>query len=172
MKKDIPVIKAPDRLPLTRVKGILPGSVFLAGSIEMGAAENWQDKLIDGLNYGGHGVHYILNPRRDDWDSSWEQKKSNPNFREQVEWELHALDAAEWIFMYFDPNTKSPISLLELGLYASSGKLVVSCPGGFWRKGNVDIVCERYGIKQSYDIDSIVKWLKNGITWKEICRKK
>ncbi len=50
--------------------------------------------------------------------------------------------------MYFDPNTKSPISLLELGLYAASDKLTVCCPEGFWRKGNVDIVCERYGVEQ------------------------
>jgi len=41
MKRTIPVIKPPDRLPLTRVKGILPGSIFLAGSIEMGKADNW-----------------------------------------------------------------------------------------------------------------------------------
>jgi hypothetical protein len=48
--------------------------------------------------------------------------------------------------MYFDPNTKSPISLLELGLFAQSKKLIVCCPRGFWRKGNVDITCDRYGI--------------------------
>lgn len=48
--------------------------------------------------------------------------------------------------MYFDPNTKSPISLLELGLYATSKKLHVICPEGFWRKGNVDIICKKYDI--------------------------
>ena len=49
--------------------------------------------------------------------------------------------------MYFDPNTKSPVSLLELGLYAHTGKLRVCCPDGFWRKGNVDVICARFGIK-------------------------
>lgn len=48
--------------------------------------------------------------------------------------------------MYFSPNTKSPISLLELGLFARSGKVRVVCPEGFWRKGNVDIVCQYYNI--------------------------
>jgi hypothetical protein len=48
--------------------------------------------------------------------------------------------------MYFDPNTLSPISLLELGLHAKSGKLIVCCPEGFYRKGNVDIVCQNFGI--------------------------
>lgn len=48
--------------------------------------------------------------------------------------------------MYFDPNTKSPISLLELGLYATSNKLHVICPDGFYRKGNIEIVCDKYNI--------------------------
>jgi hypothetical protein len=50
------------------------------------------------------------------------------------------------IVMYFSPETKSPISLLELGLYASSGKIHVICPDGFWRRGNVEIVCNKYNI--------------------------
>jgi len=72
--------------------------------------------------------------------------------------------------MHFSPETKSPISLLELGLYANSDKLIVSCPAGYWRKGNVDIICERYGIKQTYDIDSITRWLENGVPWENICK--
>jgi hypothetical protein len=35
---------------------------------------------------------------------------------------------------------------LELGLFARSGKRVVGCPDGFWRKGNVEVVCDHYGI--------------------------
>lgn len=120
-------------------------SVFLAGSIEMGTAEDWQ---VDLQNMLSDLDVDIYNPRRDDWDSTWEQTSYNPPFREQVEWELAALKRADWILMYLQPGTKSPISLLELGLYASSGKLVVCCPEGFWRKGNVDIVCQKYYIKQ------------------------
>jgi hypothetical protein len=33
----------------------------------------------------------VLNPRREDWDSSWIQSIDNPQFREQVEWEIYAL---------------------------------------------------------------------------------
>jgi len=99
-----------------------------------------------------------LNPRRDDWDSSWEQKIENAQFKQQVEWELDALEYADWILMYFDPSTKSPISLLELGLFAETGKLIVCCPEGFWRKGNVDIVCEKYGVPQ---VDSIEELIEN-----------
>lgn len=135
-------------------------SIFLAGSIEMGLAENWQEKIQ--LELANYPVD-IYNPRRDDWDSSWEQKISNPNFYEQVTWELDALDKAKFIIMYFDPNTKSPISLLEFGLYATSGKLMVVCPEGFWRKGNVDIVCERYFIPQYDNIDFLLEDLKEMI---------
>jgi hypothetical protein len=59
--------------------------------------------------------------------------------------------------MYFDPNTQSPISLLELGLHARDGKLIVLCPEGFWRKGNVDIVCEKYGVKQVESFEELIK---------------
>ena len=119
--------------------------VFLAGSIEMGKAENWQAKITEAISTLGKNV-IVYNPRRDDWDSTWEQNIENDNFYEQVRWELQALDDSDLIAMYYDPNTTSPISLLELGLHARSNKLIVCCPEGFYRKGNVDIVCERYGI--------------------------
>jgi hypothetical protein len=48
--------------------------------------------------------------------------------------ELSAMEMAHIIIMYFDPNTKSPISLLELGLNAREQKLVVLCPEGYWKK--------------------------------------
>lgn len=113
--------------------------VFLAGSIEMGAAEDWQTKITQRLS---DSDVIILNPRRNDWDSSWVQSIDNPQFHEQVSWEMYGLTQADVIALYFDPTTKSPISLLELGLHADDGKLVVYCPEGFWRKGNVDIVAK------------------------------
>lgn len=133
------VVKAPEKIPENKSKP----TVFLAGSIEMGAAKQWQNEVTEALS---EKDIMILNPRRDDWNASWVQRIDNPEFDTQVNWELDAQDAADVIAMYFEPSTASPISLLELGLYASSGKLIVCCPEGFWRKGNVDIVCQRYGI--------------------------
>lgn len=144
------VIKPPTKIPSDSKL------LFLAGSIEMGKAENWQqrvERLLESSSW------VILNPRRDDWDSSWEQNKDNKQFREQVEWELQGLENALAIILYFDPSTKSPISLLELGIFSHSRKLIVVCPEGFWRKGNVDIVCERYGIKQVSTIEEAIKLL-------------
>lgn len=124
--------------------------VFLAGSIEMGKAENWQESVAKALP-----DVTILNPRRDDWDSSWVQSIDNPQFREQVEWELLAQERANLILFYFSPGTQSPITLLELGLFARHN-LIVCCPEGYWRKGNVDIVCKRYGIPQAESIKNLV----------------
>ena len=127
--------------------------IFLAGSIEMGAAENWQDRLCKYLK----GHYLILNPRRDNWESSWEQSITNKQFREQVKWELSAMEQADIIPMYFDPTTQSPITLMELGLWAGKApkKLIVCCPEGFWRKGNVDILCAKYGVRQVNSVEEI-----------------
>lgn len=131
---------------------------FLAGSIEMGKAEDWQTKLTK--EFGGLDDKYdiiILNPRRDDWDSSWKQSITNKNFNEQVTWELDAQERSDLIFMYFDKNTKSPISLLELGLFAQTGKMIVCCPDGFWRKGNVEIVCNRFNIPLLNNMEDFIE---------------
>lgn len=131
-------------------------TIFLAGSIEMGVAENWQEKVSEPLSNKGY---IIFNPRRDDWDSSWEQDFSNPYFYQQVNWELDTLEKANHIIMYFSPETKSPISLLELGLFATSGKLLVCCPKGFWRRGNVDIVCNKYYVPLFDSLEEIINYL-------------
>ena len=118
-------------------------SIFLAGSIEQDTAVDWQTKTVNFLK--SEDV-IILNPRRDDWDSSWKQTIENEQFRTQVLWELEGQRLADVIAMYFDPKTKSPITLLELGMFADTRKLIVYCPKEFWRRGNVEIVCALYKI--------------------------
>ncbi len=119
--------------------------IFLAGSIAMGMAEPWQDEVVNLLRDIDDVV--IYNPRRDDWDSSWVQDISDPQFSEQVRWELQHLAWADKVFVYFDPNTQAPITLLELGIHAEQGNIgAVCCPDGFWRKGNVQVVCDYYDI--------------------------
>lgn len=154
------IVKPPS--PILGYEGF---SIFLAGSIEMGVADDWQIELQDLLK--DHGL-IIYNPRRDDWDSSWEQHSENPPFREQVEWELAALNRADLILMYLQPGTKSPISLLELGLYAASRKLAICCLDGFWRKGNVDIVCQRFSIPQCDTLEELANFaIERSAKWRE-----
>lgn len=134
--------------------------IFLAGSIEMGRAIEWQKRVVEDLE----DIDVVLlNPRRRDWDSSWEHSINHLQFRQQVEWELQALDDSDIIVMYFDPETKSPITLMELGIHAATNpaKVIVCCPDGFWRKGNIDIVCARYGVAQVEDLNDLIFALRD-----------
>ena len=133
------VIKPPDRIDLK----VGSFSLFLAGSIEMGAAEDWQKSVeakLSDLNM------ILLNPRRENWDSSWEQRIDNPNFNEQVNWEISGIERADAVLFYFAPGSKAPITLWELGFVTESKKVIVCCPEGFWRKGNIEVICNRFNI--------------------------
>ncbi len=149
------VIKPPAPLPESTP------SVFLAGSIEMGRAEDWQTRCEGAL---ADLDITILNPRRDDWDASWRQSIEDPQFRGQVEWELAAQELATVIAMYFAPTTKAPITLLELGLAARSGKLIVCAPDGFWRKGNIEVVCTQYSIPMVPDLEALIVAVRQRIS--------
>ncbi|AVH85116.1 hypothetical protein RsoM2USA_188 [Ralstonia phage RsoM2USA] len=150
------VIYSPDR---TRPpEGIW---VFLAGSIEMGKAEDWQSSLGDKLSEIPE-VTAIFNPRRNDWDSSWVQSIDNPQFNEQVNWELDHIEYSDVVFMNFIPDTQSPITLAELGYILGRSRdqiLIICCPDGFWRQGNVEIMAERSGLRIFRDYDEAVQAL-------------
>jgi hypothetical protein len=143
------VVKPPS--PIVRAPGT--PAVFLAGSIEMGTAGAWQAQVEAAL--AGVPVT-IWNPRREAWDASWRQSIDEPLFREQVEWELEAQERADLVAMYFAPETRAPITLLELGLFARSGKLLVCCPEGYWRRGNVQVVCRRYRVREVPDLEGLI----------------
>ena len=118
-------------------------TIFLAGSIEMGKADDWQTKMTEQLKVFDIN---ILNPRRRDWDDSWIESRDNLEFRRQVEWQLHGLGVSDLILMNLLPTSISPISLLELGLFAASTKLLVCCSDDFGRSGNIHIVCDYHRI--------------------------
>jgi len=135
--------------------------IFLAGSIEMGKAEMWQQRVTNELQ---NEDVIILNPRRDDFNPNAKQEKTDPYFSEQVNWEQDAIEGADIVFFYFAPGTMSPISLLELGeciglpdsCADDSRQFIVCCPQGYWRKGNIDIVCERNSIPVHESLDQAV----------------
>lgn len=140
--------------------------VFLAGSIEMGKAENWQSKLTTQLE---NLAVTFFNPRRTDWDSSWVQTKTDPQFSYQVNWELEHLAKASIVALYLAPDTISPISLLELGLYMQSGKLILCCPPGFNRKGNIDITAQYYNVPVHEDFENFADAIRQDIAvWAEV----
>ena len=133
------VVKAPNKH-----KPSFSTKVFLAGSIEMGKAENWQEKITEALS----DLDIIIyNPRRDDWDSSWSQDpQKSSNFIEQVNWELDRIDQSDLVVFYFDGATISPITLLELGLCLGKKKeILVFCPNEYFRYGNVYLTMKQNG---------------------------
>ena len=89
----------------------------------------------------------VCNPRKGKWDQSITQQAKDKFFKQQVDWELDALEQADVICFFFDTETKSPVSLLELGLWIASDKVVVCCGEAYWKSGNVHLTCERYGLK-------------------------
>jgi hypothetical protein len=132
-------------------------SLFTAGSIEMGRAVQWQKLLVEHLQ---DQPITITNPRRGNWDPSVNAKREDPAFFSQVEWELDALTQADVICYFFDCATVSPVTLLELGIWSQSGKVIVCCDQRYWRQGNVQIVCERYNIPYVSSFKYLVPALK------------
>jgi hypothetical protein len=137
-------------------------SIFLGGSIEMGKAQPWQEEVITALDKYNL---FLLNPRRTEWDASWEQSVTNPQFKEQVIWEQEALMSATHAFFYIDPDTMSPITLLEIGQIFGAGLASVSmtlvCPKGFWRRGNLEVMAEHEGITLFETLDAGIEELQD-----------
>lgn len=143
-----------------KLTGDVP-SIFLGGTIEQGAAEDWQHTMIDYLSGIVERVT-VVNPRRPAWNPELRQSITEPVFKEQVSFELDHLEKVDAVVLWFEPNSKSPISLLEFGLlcgWASRGslnKVVVGCPAGFWRRGNLEVMCERYHINLVYTLGEAI----------------
>lgn len=137
--------------------------IFLGGAIDMGAAENWQERLTKDLSDYDDEDLVLLNPRRDDWDSTWTQDPTpGTQFYEQVEWELIAQENADGIIYYFTADSKAPITLLELGLF-NACNTVVHCPKEFYRYGNVKMVCDRYDIPMFETYEELLEYVKEAI---------
>ena len=146
------VITAPER------DTIKHQSIFLAGTIDDGKSEDWQAKLIKDLSDDNQEVS-ILNPRRSNWGDI-----SKNALHKQITWELDHLEKADIIFMYIIGTSKSPISLLEMGIHIKDSKLIVVCEPEFYRYDNVRITCEYYNA-EIYDslgegIDALLSQLE------------
>lgn len=125
--------------------------VFLAGTIDMGNSRDWQNELYQVFS-SFNGRYILFNPRQEHWDAGREGEMDY-----QVRWELEHLDEADIIIMYLLGNSKSPISLLEMGLHAQSGKMQVICEPDFYRYENVRITCDFYGIPLYTSMESFLE---------------
>lgn len=129
-------------------------SFFLGGTIDMGNSINWQANAFEAIkekfaNSMSDGDVYVYNPRRPEGFDENDKKEKEY----QINWELKHLEQADIIILNLLPNSKSPISLLELGLFAQTGKLMVICPESFYRYDNVRITCDKYMVKRFLSLE-------------------
>lgn len=128
--------------------------IFLAGTIDMGNSKDWQMELYETFSKMG-GRYILFNPRQKNWDAT---RPGEMDY--QVKWELDHLEDADMIIMYILGSSKSPISLLEMGLHARSGKIHVICEKDFYRYDNVRITCDYYDVPIYDDLESFLKSAK------------
>ena len=126
-------------------------SVFLAGTIDNGDSLNWQDNVIIELINLGVSCE-VYNPRREHWNPN----PTKEELEKQIEWEQDHLDSADVIVMVLLDDSKSPISLLELGLYVKENKLIVFCTPNFYKFDNVRMTCKKYNIELVQDLNPLI----------------
>lgn len=103
--------------------------IFLAGSINMGKAPDWQGNVIKYIKETWTDCDVtVYNPRR--------AEAFTPEMEEeQAAWEACMLQNADFILMHLAAEGGvSPISLLELGLYMRDEKLYLSIEEDYPRK--------------------------------------
>ncbi|AEO58647.1 hypothetical protein MYCTH_53171 [Thermothelomyces thermophilus ATCC 42464] len=140
------IIRAPSRPAITgKVAVFLAGTTTGTTAAAAAAGADWRETVTLAVS---HLPVTVLNPLRPDWDGSWREDPSFAPFREQIEWELDMQERADLVVVYLGPGTDAPVSLLELGLCARSGKaVVVACYPGYRKRGNVQIVCRWFGLE-------------------------
>ncbi|WP_075342718.1 nucleoside 2-deoxyribosyltransferase domain-containing protein [Tenacibaculum agarivorans] len=110
---------------------------FLAGSIDYTTAKPWRFSIIQ---KNTRKIHF-LDPTNTKHDQLTDKAMKN-----HILWELNALEFADKIILNLLPEATSPISLVELGLYAKSEKLIVICPDSFYKSRYVHVLCEKYDV--------------------------
>ncbi|KAI0859351.1 hypothetical protein F4860DRAFT_515997 [Xylaria cubensis] len=151
------IIRAPSEEPVTGTK-----SIFLAGTTTAVGNVDWREKLSASLS---EYPITMFNPNRPDWDSTWREDITFDPYREQVMWELDKQAKADLVVVYFHPATLAPISLLEFGLSAQvQGKVIAIAPKGYAKRGNVQIVCQKFGIEFLETIDNLHEIIINKLS--------
>ena len=125
-------------------------TIFLAGTIDMGNSENWQVALVETFS-SSEGRYILYNPRRDTFTNTPEEMEY------QVNWELDHLEKSQIIIMNILGSSKSPVTLLEMGLFMKSGKLLVACEPDYYRHANVLLTCARYNVPLYPSLQSLIQ---------------
>lgn len=76
------------------------------------------------------------------------------------------MEKADLVFIYFASEGLSAVSMFEFGncltkLYSGTGTMLVCCEDGYARRGNVQIVCARHGIKLLETMENVVEEIQS-----------
>ena len=107
--------------------------IFLAGSID-NSKNNWRNYQMKKFKY-----YSYFDPTNYNFSSLNNQEMIN-----HINWEFTAMEKADIILLNLLPNSLSPISLVELGLYVSSKKIIIVCPKEFYKSTYVYALCKKY----------------------------
>lgn len=126
------------------VKGDDKPYIFLAGSMDLDMVLPWRQEFINSF----FETYNFLDPT-----NRLHGSLTNAQMKSHIIWELEALELADIVVLNLLPKAKSPISLVELGLYAKSRKLVVICPEDFYQNHYVKTLCEYYKVPLYRSLD-------------------
>jgi len=133
-------------------------TIFLGGSIDTGEADDWQARVVAEMGAFADRV-LLLNPRRSggEWKPEW--------LDEQIKWELHAQEKADVLIYYLAEGSKSPVTLLEIGTFATraSDSTIVCCAPGYFRAANVRAVCDLFTVDTCETLAEMISWVKKEI---------
>jgi len=119
--------------------------IYLSGSM---IGVDWQSRFIKQLEPYSFDV---FNPRYPSCHIA-----NNP--KDVFEWELDHMSIANVIAFYFDPFAEhvSNTSLIALGMYAKTDKVIVCCPEDFPRKDDIDALCVYENVAQVDSLDTLI----------------
>ncbi len=123
-------------------------------------------KKIYNLDYTRHRVYLAGSTNGKDWQRHFVNQLSELrvdvfNPRTEVAdglygWELDHLNIANIIAVYFEPGDPSPNGLITLGMFAKTDRLIVCCQEDFYKKGDIDHLCEQENIHQVETLDLLI----------------
>ena len=132
--------------------------IFLAGSIDQPEDNHWRKRAIDFMRDSWFNAKEnntsitVYSPRRD--DNTWLPEYEN----EQATWDMSMLAMVDYIVLHLTGDTISPVSLLELGMFAGDPRLRLSVDDSYSRKQIVELYYTYYGnMVYSSWLDSITE---------------
>lgn len=123
------------QLPQDKECIFLAGSMVgsMVGSMAARLDVNWRQTVADNFQEKYH----LLDPTN-------HNRLEDLEIREHIKWELKGMEKSDYIIMNFLPNSLSPISMVELGMYIATNKLIVVCPKEFYKWRYIDTLCKEH----------------------------